>query len=322
MCSAPKLRALAALCSLPGHSTPGLRGSLPCPSALCPPGHRLDQAFLEPSWRKETPPPSPRRAPPNPKPFGDRSPQVSQTRTPGSAGPSVRCGCPHEETETYSLSTDGTLREGRAGWPSTCLLRAWSQRAPPRSAGRPGEGFTHAVGHGSSRMSPASPPGGGAFWPWEVKGRGLQEWLRLAPGPSPLPLPHESLGGDTAVPSPGSAGRGAAGCLSSQHQGPGWSPRMDVHLRKVTCGSATCLAWHYHVRALPSRLPSRGEGVGPPAPQLWAPYEEVNSRCLQEPPSHGLRASCAAGGLSMGLPAITRKSVPSDQHPTPRRPAA
>lgn len=208
-----------------------------------------------------------------------------------------------------------------AGWPSTCLLRAWSQWAPPRSAGRPGEGFTHTVGHSSSRMSPASPPGGGAFWPWEVKGRGLQEWLRLAPGPSPLPLPHESLGGDTAVPSPGSAGRGAAGCLSSWHQGPGVEPAHG-------CSPSEGNLWVGHVPglALPREGPSleapqQGRGVGPPAPQLWAPYEEVNSHCLQEPPSHGLRASCAAGGLSMGLP-ITRKSVPSDQHPTPRRPAA
>lgn len=174
MCSAPKLRALAALCSLPGHSTPGLRGSLPCPSALCPPGHRLDQAFPEPPWRKETPPLSPRRAPPNPKPFGDRSPQVSQTRTPGSAGPSVRCGCPHEETETYSLSTDGTLREGRGGMavhmPSPCLVSAGSsqigraarRRLHPRSRPRlfphvPGlrAGRRSVLALGSERQGPA-----------------------------------------------------------------------------------------------------------------------------------------------------------------------
>lgn len=49
---------------------------------------------------------------------------------------------------------------------------------------------------------------------------------------------------------------------------------MDVHLRKVTCGSATCLAWHYHVRALPSRLPSRGEG--------WAPQPHSYGRPMRK----------------------------------------
>lgn len=201
--------------------------------------------------------------------------------------------------------------------PSPCLVSAGSsqigraarQRLHPRSRPRlfphvPGlpAGRRSVLALGSERQGPARVA---AARPWAL---------------SP-PHPHESLGGDTAVPSPGSAGRGAAGCLSSRHQGPGVEPAHG-------CSPSEGNLWVGHVPglALPREGPSleapqQGRGVGPPAPQPWASYEEVNSRCLQEPPSHGLRASCAAGGLSMGLP-ITRKSVPSDQHPTPQRPAA